>query len=66
MKMRNGIPAVLICLLITACEEPIHAPLSSVDTDRVVVEGMLTSENTNHLILVILGLTMMRLSSKTM
>ncbi len=50
MKMRNGIPAVLICLLITACEEPIHAPLSSVDTDRVVVEGMLTSENTNHLI----------------
>ena len=50
MKATKMIPAVLINLLITACEEPIQAPLSSVDTDVLVVEGMLTSENTNHLI----------------
>ena len=50
MNLRKMIPAVLVCMLSTACEEPIQAPLSSVDVDELVVEGMLTSENTNHLI----------------
>lgn len=48
MRARRIILAVFVSLLITACEERIDAPLSSADTVLLVVEGMLTSENTNH------------------
>jgi hypothetical protein len=47
MKVSRKILSILIFLL-AACEERIQAPLSSVDSALLVVEGILTSENTNH------------------
>ena len=47
MKVIRKILSILVFLLV-ACEERIQAPLSSVDSALLVVEGILTSENTNH------------------
>ncbi|MEX2235497.1 MAG: DUF4249 family protein [Cyclobacteriaceae bacterium] len=41
---------IVTCLLITGCEEKIDIPISSEETGLLVVEGVLTNENKNHLI----------------
>lgn len=51
MKVRRIISFLLTYMLITACEESIDHPLSTYDTGLIAVEGILTNENKNHLIL---------------
>jgi hypothetical protein len=41
---------LLFCMLLVACEESIDKPLRSEDINQIVVEGLITSENTSHLI----------------
>ena len=41
---------VFILLIMTACEEKIDAPLSPEHTGLLVVEGVMTNENKNHLV----------------
>ncbi|HTJ48991.1 MAG TPA: DUF4249 family protein [Cyclobacteriaceae bacterium] len=39
-----------VCMLCVACEESANIHLSTEETNLIVVEGIVTSENTNHLI----------------
>lgn len=48
MSVRYTILNLLICLLLVACEEATNFPLTTENSNLVVVEGMLTNENVNH------------------
>ena len=48
MMSKRIILSVLLLLLVIACEDAIHLPLSSMDAKLVVVEGILTNENISH------------------
>jgi hypothetical protein len=48
MSVRYTILYIIICLLLPACEEATDFPLTTENTNLVVVEGMLTNENINH------------------
>src|SRR5688500_14044316 len=50
MVMRSLKPLLFILLYATACEERIDMPLSPEETGLLVVEGVLTHENKNHMV----------------
>lgn len=50
MSMKKSIVLILCLLATVACEDPYKKSLLSEDTALLAVEGMLTSENTNHLV----------------
>jgi hypothetical protein len=48
MSLRYTILYLLICLSLPACEEAANFPLTTENSNLVVVEGTLTNENINH------------------
>lgn len=48
MSMRYTILYLLLCVLLVACEEATDFPLTTEDSNLVVVEGILTNENISH------------------
>ncbi|HEY8934726.1 MAG TPA: DUF4249 family protein [Cyclobacteriaceae bacterium] len=50
MKKIRTIVTIFICMLFIACEESANIHLSTEETNLIVVDGIITSENTNHLI----------------
>jgi hypothetical protein len=50
MVMRQSICFIFYILIIAGCEERVDIPLSSENTGLLVVEGVITNENKNHLV----------------